>query len=120
MICFPVCQISVIACDLANPDDHCKAKACAVEMNFLKDLSGWIMFNQVDVEAYGHSYGNFDVDIFCENILGSPSDKECCGEYPTRFPFRTLDGARSCCGIRTYHTLAFECCSDNSLSVTCL
>jgi len=46
------------------------------------------------------------------------SDKECCGAHPNRFPFKTFNGEKACCGDRTYSTLTMKCCAENPPAVT--
>jgi len=41
------------------------------------------------------------------------SDKECCGAHPNRFPFKTFNGDKACCGDRTYNTLSLQCCAGD-------
>lgn len=46
------------------------------------------------------------------------SERQCCGDYPTRYPFKTLDGDRACCAAQTYNTLALKCCPDTGSGET--
>jgi len=48
--------------------------------------------------------------------MGAEGTPECCGEYPNRFPYKTQEGARMCCGDKTYDSSLFECCSENSIA----
>merc|ERR1711981_928282 len=50
------------------------------------------------------------------NCGGGEGPPECCGEYPARFPFKTMGGARSCCGDRTFDTTIQECCQNGDLA----
>merc|ERR1712117_333832 len=34
------------------------------------------------------------------SVKGVFGEKSCCGAYPNRFPYKTLDGDRACCGSR--------------------
>ena len=48
--------------------------------------------------------------------LWNPGQKDkCCGNYPERFPFASMDGNRGCCGGRTFDTSIMECCADGQL-----
>ena len=67
--------------------------------------------------AHQHKSG-FDTEVECIST-GSKSVRQCCGEYPDRFPFKTLDGLRSCCGDKTFKTGIYMCCSDGSVAVSC-
>merc|ERR1712048_823591 len=65
-----------------------------------------------------HSNG-FDVAASCATKKngGGPSNKACCGNYPDRFPFKTIGGDRQCCGTRTYNALTLKCCDADSSTV---
>ena len=41
----------------------------------------------------------------------------CCGEYPVRFKYETLEGDRECCGNSTFDATLHECC-DEEFSIT--
>lgn len=61
-----------------------------------------------------HSNG-FDPKEMCLGKVGNgESEKDCCGKYPKRFPFKMMEGERGCCGHRTYNTFALECCDEDS------
>ena len=49
-----------------------------------------------------HSNG-FSVESSCPIVKGVPSERKCCGFYPTRFPYRSLAGTRHCCADKTYN-----------------
>ena len=112
------------ACLSANGGvDNCAVKACTIEVSFLRDW--WPIQQQVfggsydpELSRFSHDRG-FDVTTGCNVIPGTVSEKACCGSYPTRYPFRTLGGDRGCCGDRTFPTSTFECCNDNTVSLSC-
>ena len=92
----------------ANNADTCAQKACIVEGNFIAELQTMMTLGNVDLalSTYQHAQG-FNVDSQCTINRKPPSDKECCGEYPNRFPYRTSsegDGTinRACCNGKTY------------------
>jgi hypothetical protein len=103
--------------------DNCAVKACTVEVSFLRDW--WPLQQQVysgtfDPEMARLSHDkDFDTSAECAIIRGGYSERQCCGKYPTRFPFRTLNGDRACCDERTYQTSSFECCDDSIVSLSC-
>ena len=69
-------------------------------------------------ENYAHDNG-FDPDMSCIPTPGlPPSEVTCCGEYPNRFAYKTLDGDRGCCNGRTYMTVFKECC-DGQVKTAC-
>lgn len=106
-------------CVLANPTDDCAARSCAVEGKFIKSVSGWAFFNDLETNNYSHAAGNFDVATECVNKVGVQSEKECCGDYPNRFPFRTMSGSRECCGSSTFDNAILQCCSDDTVGIAC-
>jgi len=66
----------------------------------------------------GSSLGLFDPTTDCKyNYQGyGRSEKECCGSYPTRFPFKTYNGDKACCGDKTYSTISNQCCNQFSFN----
>ena len=82
-------------------------------------------FNDADnVALYSHAAGNFDSDASCTINRNAPSEKQCCGTYPGRFPYRTSsagDGVvdRGCCVDKTYASNNMECCDDGSVMLSC-
>lgn len=64
----------------------------------------------------GSSLGLFDPATDCRYAYqgAGRSEKECCGNYPARFPFKTYSGDKACCGDRTYSTIGMKCCNPLS------
>merc|ERR1739848_344116 len=97
-------------CDRANTHNRCAQRACKVEgyfvMNMFLDYLNSVVFDP----SLLHSLGNFHPRDDCPIDGGhSQSGKDCCGEYPIRFPYKHLDGERGCCGQRTYMTAVLQC-----------
>ena len=64
--------------------------------------------------------GSFDVATQCVSKAGVQSEKDCCGDFPNRFPFRTMSGSRECCGSTTFNNAILQCCaSDNTVGIAC-
>jgi len=106
-------------CKNLNQDSECAARTCAVESFFTLNLIGEFLSMKPFDATLKHSDGWSHSDN-CPRKLGSDqSPLECCGEYPPRFPYKTKDGQRGCCGDKTYDTNLQECCSDNTLSLVC-
>ena len=61
---------------------------------------------------YVNDYGWNPVDKCKANFFSKGPADQCCGEYPTRFPFNSEDGSRACCGTKTYTIGQLECCGD--------
>ena len=122
----PSGTIIVEACESANNGSNCASRACAVELGFLRDW--WVLQQQYimglldnEVPVYKHKSagGIFDPEVSCTTLPGLASERNCCGSYPIRFPFRVLDGSRSCCGDVTYWNNVYECCNGDILSLSC-
>merc|ERR1712117_155672 len=112
------------SCDSLN-DNNCARYACAVEGQFVDSLFAFLLSgSQIDYNTYGHNNG-FDPS-HAEGCPVKPGRKGeynrerlCCGSYPYRFPFVTLDGERACCGSRTYNTLLLNCCRAGQVKANC-
>lgn len=112
-----------------NEEDEnaqCRIGLCIADGTFSLNLFA-LMFQQGGISASQPPYdpamthatnaespGDFDPRTECQyGINGAGySDRACCGEYPSRFPFKTFDGDKACCGGRTYSTLSLQCCTD--------
>lgn len=98
-------------CEVKNGKNTCESMVCAVEgwfvqSFFLYSVSGGTL-NPENVHENG-----FDSIESCPIKTGEYSEKECCGQYPERFPFKTQGGVRGCCGQRTYQSDIYSCCDD--------
>jgi len=105
--------------------DVCAAYACTVEGQFADNAFSFLLATGggINYDQYGHSNG-FDPahDQGCPVKVGAKgysAEKQCCGAYPQRFPFKTLDGERACCGGRTYNTALLNCCSNGQVKANC-
>jgi len=107
-----------ITCDGVNIPNSCAAWTCKVESWFIQQYFLYSTSGGVINAANRHANG-FDVTTGCPTSLGHPSPKNCCGNYPARYPFKTYDGARDCCQSHTFNTNMFVCCSDGSISIAC-
>merc|ERR1712062_418225 len=81
-------------CKKVNKKSNCAARACMVENYFVVRT----------------------MRLF---LHGIKSEKECCGSYPLRYPYKHLNGDRGCCGEKTYNTQMMMCCDDGSVKVVC-
>jgi len=105
-----------------NSNNTCAARACTVELNFVETMFAYLLGGTgISYADYSHAQG-FDpsVDVGCPVKKGSPgasASKACCGSYPRRFPYKSLDGERGCCGSRTYSTNILQCCDTQRSKV---
>lgn len=119
------------ACKLANGDAMtCAVRTCTVEVKFMVDwwpIQQTIYANTYDPELSRYTHvdsngvANFDYDAECQIIKGAASEKQCCGSYPARFPYRINGayGTRACCNDKTYNTATFDCCNDDTIALSC-
>lgn len=81
---------------------QCAIDACIVEGNFVARYFELLQL-QADINPdYKHGNGKFVVNQECPTNPGSASERKCCGSYPNRYPYRTLNDQRKCCGSTTY------------------
>ena len=112
----PTPEVIEATCAASNGGTNtCATRTCIVELGFL--IRFWVYYKQrlmgtydPQLSTYQHSQG-FPVDSVCA-VTGEPSERECCGSYPTRFPYRILDGERKCCHDTTYMMAKQDCCVD--------
>ena len=97
----------------------CEAMACKVEGMFVQDYFLYSLNGGVIDAAKRHANGQFDVNTECPTTAGVASEKDCCGSYPNRHPFKTYGGQRGCCVSSTYNANMFSCCNDGTIRVTC-
>lgn len=102
-------------CGLKNGGiDTCEARTCMVEGWFVQQFFLFSVFGgRIDI-GLNHELGRFDAGASCPiDYDQEPSEKACCSEYPERFPYKTRDGNRGCCGSKTYDVFSLECCQED-------
>jgi len=109
------------SCARANRFDDCAQRSCIVESFFVMQVFRQFLAGVQFDPSLKHSLGNWVPKEDCPINLGIDAEKECCGTYPHRFPFKleTLYGARNCCGELTYNPDVMECCAGNVIKMTC-
>lgn len=105
-------------CAGANPGNNCAIRACIIEGSFVANVLE-IFVSGGTINPNNRHSGGFDPSTECivKKNGGGPSIKQCCGQYPERFPFKTVGGDRKCCGNRTYNSLTLRCCSAETNTV---
>ena len=131
----------VTECQNRNADP-CAATACAVDSSFIRDIFNFLTDNTLNMTLSGF-YG-FDGSEcgYRTNVVDDSStippvpfttqppqsnpagvtvtavaQNDCCGSYPTRFPYKTNSGQKACCGQSTYSTGLLECCPNESTAL---
>jgi hypothetical protein len=100
--------------------DKCARNACIVEgmfvVNIVQSFFAGISLDPI----YKHTDPDFDLGVMCPTKPGPQSvGKSCCGFYPFRRPYKTYEGNRSCCGVKTYDTNILTCCADGKPRMSC-
>jgi len=125
-------------CALSNMGDTCAIKTCAADNQFSKSYSTLSMdkFREVGLDAvqaagnilnllisdaFKHPAPNsFDFDQQCPKNPGTTfGDKQCCGSYPLKFPYRDQNGGRDCCVDKVFNTATHSCCNDQVTFGSC-
>lgn len=105
-------------CAEANPGNNCAIRACIIEGTFVANLLDVFVSGGKINPAHRHEIGfNPEVECIVKKNGGGPTNKQCCGEYPDRFPFKTAGGDRKCCGNRTFNSLTLKCCNAETSTV---
>jgi len=108
-------------CESQNNGPNCASRACSVETKFVREIAQWQLSNFADNE-FAHKNG-FNTAERCLTTVGAFSERECCGVYPNRFPFRKTSASgdeRRCCGSDLYFARdLLQCCADGSLKISC-
>jgi len=95
----------------------CAIAACTAETKFLQNVNTFLLSGDADYDAYTHSgankkdggIGTFNYEKECVaeclqqgNCIQDKDPRQCCGEYPDRFPFKVHAGdavnEKACCG----------------------
>jgi len=109
------------ACEAINSGNNCATRACIIESrfsdHFLKTFNnGW----QPEATLL-HSDASWDMHASCPIKVSANTGvqhKECCGEYPLRFPYKK-EGDRACCAGTTYDSGIFRCCNGETIEMVC-
>jgi len=105
-------------CDRQNTPDSCESWTCKVEGWFAQSYFTYAAHGGLINPAHMHSNG-FDPKQDCPIQTGIKSERQCCNDYPVRFPYKTYGGSRSCCYGHTYNTGLYSCCDDGHVRITC-
>lgn len=96
----------------------CAIRSCMVESQFVTSMFRFLISGGAMNTDNNHSNG-FDVEANCPTVPGHASEKDCCGHYPYRHPFKTYGGQRSCCGMKTFDISVLQCCANGKVRVNC-
>jgi len=104
-------------CKKRNSGDTCGVHLCMCEMTLIADLIALIWEGYTYDPQYLHKKmgGTFSPSKYClTSTATGPTTKECCGSYPTRFPY-SVGGTTECCNNNgyLYNSISEHCCSDS-------
>ena len=107
-----------VQCSKANeddPDNHCGTHLCMCNYNFFNELIQQIWAKTPYDSTPLHSNG-WDQEGNCSAGNGPGNkDLECCGFYPTRFPYNA--DVKNCCDEKTIFNPNFsKCCDDGTVA----
>jgi len=94
----------------------CAAAACAIETEFIDEYTSITQNYNPQFSTYSHTstgQGNFNPKRNCvTNEKGTPDkgERDCCGTFPHRYPFKTYDGASACCQGSIFKKATHKCC----------
>lgn len=98
----------------------CAQRSCIVEGYFSINLFILLTSGVKYDPKLLHSRNKFDPKQECQiKINQQTAEKQCCGQYPIRFPYKYLPGRRECCGGHTYNAEFLMCCDDSDVKLTC-
>merc|ERR1712226_896842 len=105
------------SCLEVNNGNICKTRLCACDTKFTINLIDQF-FSGLELDMALKHTGP-DSKFFKDHCPASNNlvipQKECCGDYPMRFPYRA-DNGRACCSGKTFLTDVHFCC-DGGLSL---
>lgn len=105
-------------CEDKNPTGSCNEAVCKFEGWFIAQYLRKVLNGAQQNPMNQHSEG-FVVREECPTHAGMASEKQCCGSFPVRFPFKSYGGLRDCCANKTYNTQIYQCCNDGRVRDTC-
>jgi len=98
-----------------DQEDTCNRAICECDRRLAMQLA-----KLEDTASYDYhsKYGTFNFQEQCvPQCTGTncPRWDQCCGDYPARFPYNSDDGAKKCCGQKTYYKSVLSCCQGDRL-----
>jgi len=98
-----------------DEQNTCRRAICECDRRLAMDLAKLEDTASMDFHS---KYGTFNFQEQCvPQCTGSSCPKwdQCCGDYPERFPYNSQDGAKQCCGQKTYYKSVLSCCQGDRL-----
>ena len=103
------------ACESANQGNQCAINVCKTEMVFTIKIASSISVGKTDPKLkHENGFNPLENDNCPIKTGGVASERSCCGNYPSRFPFKNYGGVHECCGSKTYDETVLECCDESN------
>lgn len=100
-----------------DEEGSCAWASCQCDAEFINGIA----VLEAEWNPKHHIRGGFDFDRRCLTPRGltQPYD-QCCGtEYPNRFPYKSNNGQKACCGTKIYDSTFLQCCEmENAMNET--
>lgn len=93
------------------PNANCKIRTCLVESIFIRDLA---ILEESDIfpDPNLRLENGFNHSGVCDLYNDGFHERDCCGEYPFRWPYQ-INGNHNCCNNEEiYNIITKECCND--------
>jgi len=94
----------------------CENNLCKCQKKLIQDMMNLSWSGVHPTRSYTTQSG-FDRSENCMIADKPDLGNQCCGEYPSRYPFSSQFD-RSCCGGRTYNPLYYDCCEGNTVKLS--
>lgn len=105
-------EVMSFVCD-ESKNNQCQQNTCLCDV----ELSNKIMAYLEDWDPFHSNNKGFSPLDQClqgNNPNGKPT--QCCGSYPSRYPWHDKEGERGCCGGKTsFNTNFNQCCADGTV-----
>ena len=110
----------VSQCQVQNSGNECATNVCICEQTIIVEIMdlAFLPFDPVNEysDEFLHSNG-WSFEDNCPRILNAEySGKNCCGNFPKRFPYSVGNSKKECCrDLNLYNPAMQDCCLDGSV-----
>lgn len=106
-------QQKSVSCDEYN--SSCSGRVCECDSRFATELSEIMDEYNENFHKMADKANRCVPKESSEKSLQSIGDLRCCGTEGLQFTYRDQNGAKSCCGSRTYQVAVLDCCEGDVL-----
>merc|ERR1711970_1326011 len=97
----------------SNDADSCAMHGCECDSDYVKKMMS-VDIGSMHNTAYKHDNG-FDHSAECGFAHTAVSERDCCGDYPDRRPYRTDSQMMCCVNTNIFNSETLECCADGTV-----